>query len=358
MKSLLFILIVFGSLSLFSNCQKEKNQEPDKQYLFDELPYYLADTLFVDAFNSMKMLGRPYYIKFDSKGYAWILDTFGLLYRYNRKEDELLWWNSEELLGQDVPKNVRPFFIDSRDRIWVPQYGNLYLLEGKTSKKIPFGYEYDAAFNLCEDSKGLIHFFGLDSRKKYVCDGSTATQVDPVFTDGDYQIYGMANDNQGNIWYNIDLSPSTSGDEGMFVVKYQSDNSFVLIPELQNNTIGELVVARSGMVFDSKNNLYMSIPGYGLWYINENNEWQLFVEETDKIDPIYIFMDSEDQVWANLSTGEEFPYFMSIVKDSKWIVESGQMAAIRERNSVTNISFPDENTVWVCTSKFLFEFKK
>jgi len=173
---------------LYTDCKKE----PDipKQYLFDGLPYYLADTLFYIDGSSRELL-FGWEMKIDSKGYAWIIgDMFSNLYRYDPDTEELIQWNTPEIIGVSPPPyNFITMYIDSKDRVWCSQYGSLHMFDGTYYKCYKFYEPEDWACEMSEDKEGNIHFCGQKERKAYIWDGVSVIQSDPDFTTDDVFIY-------------------------------------------------------------------------------------------------------------------------------------------------------------------------
>jgi len=358
MKSPIFTLLFLIIVSCFCSCKKENLNESKKQYLFDGLPYYLNDTLFTEELANYDMIGKPYQILFDSKGYAWIQTFAWAICRYDRKTNELISFTTKDLMGDIYPFNFNPIFIDSKDRLWTARAGKLFVCEGMTFREIPYDSD-ESPVKFSEDANGNIHFFTYYAGKDYICDGEKVTQVDPPFTNGGYKIYSMTNDQQGTLWYNIDLTADIKGDQGMALVKYRSDDDFVVIPEKQDNAIGEMIA--NEIFCNAKGTLFINMPMYdGLFKINENNQWEMVVPESIEFSAYKLFFDKEDRMWAQLAIFDSAPdpYKLAIFNNGDWIGESKKMPTIHDRNSVGDISFPDENTVWICTSAMLYEFKK
>ncbi len=357
------ILRLIPFLLLIAACKKEvKDSVPEKQFLFDGLPYYLSDTISYNEGSASKNL-KVYLIRFDSKGYAWILDTWGLLYRYNRSTRELICWSSKEVIGIDpAPQNMLGgIYIDSRDRIWCASAptGTLYLFEGKSLRTFILD---DIPRDMSEDADGNIHIRGGNNGKEYICDGISIIQTNPVFANSKYHIYGIYSDGQKNLWYKIDQTPEIDNDQGMFIVKYKSASEYRITPEIQNYSNYELQ-SSTNIVFDSKNNPYIGlsndvgITGQQVWTINDAS-WGLSIEIFEYIGFRFLYIDHEDNIWASLSRSNKLQYFIAIGKERKWKFESDKIEVIKDRTAIFTIAFPDENTVWICTSGGVFEFIK
>lgn len=217
---------------------------------------------------------------------------------------------------------------------------------------------------MCEDSNGKIHLNGRWKGKEYICDGVSIIQSDPTFVTGKYHIYSMSSDGEKNIWYTIDLTPDVSDDQGTYIVKYRNANDFTLIPQMQSQGINKLI-SGTKMVFDSKNNPYTAIYNEGgivgdvVWTINKTNNWEISIKAQEHISTRSLYFDHEDNLWAALSRDIEKDYGkIAICLDGNWVIESDNTKVIKDCTAVYKPLFPDNNTIWVCTSGGVFEFKK
>lgn len=348
---LFFFLIPFSML--FTSCERDAIIPEEKQYLFDGLPWYLTDTLFnyPNAFFS-----QPYSLEIDSKGIVWIQDIFKQLYRYDPEGKELIWWNTKEVLGMDFPDSPDNLFIDSKDRVWCNSHRELYLFEGTSVKTIEFPTVWGG--NMAEDKEGNIHFHGSDSRE-YVCDGETVTDATPVFAPDDYLVYRIFNDNQKNLWYIMDKTIVDSYDKD--IVKYCDADDYTLLPELPNKRSGGRMNC-DNLAFDSNDNAYICSVNQ-IYRTGVNNNWESVCSWGlyDKIYPNKLYIDHDDNLWSALSyaDGEADPKIIAVFKDGECITESLDAKVLQSRTrSVLDICFPDQNTVWICTTGGIFEFKK
>jgi len=345
---------------LFINCRKE-DPGPEKQYLFDGLPYYLNDTIFKDGTFPDKLFSGVYNIEFDSKGIAWIQDLFFILYRYDPVSKELIRWSKSRQEAPGIDDDIgflKNLFIDSRDRIWANNLGFIYLYDGVTYKTIKLPTRIWPG-EMAEDKEGNIHFHCNDEHE-YMCDGESVTSIHPVFATGDYRIERIFNDRERNLWYVVDLPPINRGEPRLDVVKYSNENDYTIMPKMPDYNVSEHVIKNS-LVFDSENTPYFSCSWTHISRLDKNNNWEIVYdwEEKENKSIMKHYIDYEDNIWANLSPHEYEPRsLVAFFKDGGMITESQSAKVIRDRNYISDISFPDENTVWICTSGGVFEFKK
>lgn len=364
-KIMLFLNIILFSL-LFTDCKKE-SYDP-KQYLFDGLPYYLADTLFYTDGSSRKML-NAYDMHLDSKGFVWIRDFYWNLLRYDPVTEELIRWNTKEILGVDNPPfNFQDVFVDSRDRIWGAQFGGLYLIDGTIYKHFSLNNSSNLVWGMAEDSEGNLHFSGFDvdevvayKGEAYICDGQSIIQSDPVFATADYKIYKTASDKNKDLWYVMDIATGEKGAMEKYAVKYRDANQYTMF-KLERGTLN--TTPYTDIVFDRNNTPFFNTGGK-IFHLNTNNKW----EDKNKYNPIndsipvssIYAVDSEDNIWARIGKFTDNDPTLAILKDGevKWIAVSPSLKVLQGRRDVTNICFPDNNTVWVCSyGAGVFVFKK
>lgn len=354
MRHLIYLLWMTLFPILFMSCRKE-DPGPEKQYLFDGLPYYLTDTLF----NELPVTTINYFgmkdIEFDSKGIAWMLDNAGSIWRYNRANKELICW-TKKVPGFDAPaSSTQNIFVDSRDRLWANTLGAINLFEDTSVKTIKFPVLVMPG-NMAEDKKGDIHFHGSDEHE-YMCDGESVTAIHPVFAPGDYRIKHIFNDKERNLWYIVHLPPF--GPPKFKVIKYSNDNEYTIMPNLPNENVGEYIYSES-IGFDSENTAYFSCTYDQIKRLDKNNNWEtVYKWDDDNISLDKLYIDNDNNIWASLNPiYEQTSKLIAFIRDGKYITVSPYAKFLKDSFRAYDISFPDSNTVWICTSGGVFEFKK
>jgi hypothetical protein len=347
MKTILKLLLIL-SLFVFSYCKKD---EIPKDYLFDELPYYLSDTLFYTDGSSRKILSGDK-IELDSKGILWKSSGYSIS-RYNPVTEEILPLNYDNFA-------IWNFYIDSRDRVWGGGYGSICMFDNDIYKRFYFDNPDVLARSIGEDSEGNIHFNGYENGQEYTCDGQSVVRSKPVFAPEDYFISKIFSDKEGTLWYFIDMTPGIEFDNETKIVRYHNDNDYEMLDTLPTSTSIDMLKYRYHVALDYNNSPVFYFAGM-VGRINSDMKWQTLWKEDpndDYINPNMIRVDPEDNVWASLSKHQGDDHKMGLLKNGIWITESPDMGVIKDRNSVNDFAFPDNNTVWIATSGGIFEFKK
>ena len=94
--------------------------------------------------------------------------------------------------------------------------------------------------------------------------------------------------------------------------------------------------------------------------LDKNNNWETVYNWDDKnisLDKLYI--DNDNNIWSSLNPIYEQPSkLIAFFKDGKYITVYPYAKFLKDSFRAYDISFPDRNTVWICTSGWVFEFKK
>jgi hypothetical protein len=235
------------------------------------------------------------------------------------------------------------------------------MFDGNTYKRFYFDDPYVLARSMGEDAEGNIHFNGYENGQEYTCDGQSVVRSKPVFAPEDYFISKIFSDKEGFLWYFIDMTPHIEFDNETKIVRYHNDNDYEMLDTIPTSLSIDMLKYKYYVALDRHNSPVFVFGGM-LGRITSDMKWETLWKEglhDDKV-PNRIEVDPENNIWVSLASNLDVadPPKMAFLNKGSWVTESLEMKVIRDRNSVNDFAFPDNNTIWIATSGGVFEFKK